>query len=125
MAAAAGAGQETLQVAPVRLQGIDAEGRQAVEDVQLGAAGPDTGGEREVAGEVGEAQLEGGDQPAGLGRRQPVDLSEKKAAGGPRSKRTLLPQGRGWIVEWIECLVVGRDDLILARESDSYQAALV
>lgn len=100
--AAAGPGQKALQVPAFRLQWIGAEGDQVVEDLEVGAPRALAGGEREVAGEVGKPQLPFRHQLTGLDRRQPVGMPEKKAAGGPRSKRSLHPlQRRGRVVEFI------------------------
>ena len=49
-----------LQVTTACFEGLDPKGDQAGQHVQVGATGPCVGGEREVPGEVGEAQPHSG-----------------------------------------------------------------
>src|SRR5438132_1418171 len=68
----AAAGEEALQVSSIGLQRIEAKGDQPLDGVQVGTGGALAGRDLEVAGEVSQGQLAGGNQltwrplPAGI-----------------------------------------------------------
>ena len=93
--------EKALQVLSLGLQGIDPAGGQAVEDVQVGARGANAGREREVAGEVGEAKLEDGDQ-----RGRGADFTGTPTWPPPerereRERERVPPSERGWVAELV------------------------
>ena len=77
--------QKPLELASIRLEGIQTEGEQALHGVQVGTGRALAGGKREVAGEVGQGQLAGGNQLSW--RPLPLGVAGGAGAGGSRATR--------------------------------------